>query len=62
MVAEVVGVLLLLILGDYQGTCAPINILEAEFDYLRTSQPQIRHKAKNGESPLPRRAVTIHAL
>jgi len=29
---------------DYQGTRAPINILKAEFDNLRASQPQIPHK------------------
>jgi hypothetical protein len=50
------------LLADYQATRTPINILKAEFDNLRTSQPQIRHKPKNGEIPLSRRAMTIHAL
>jgi len=49
------------VLAYDQGTRAPINILEAEFDNLRTSQPQIRHQPKNGEIPLSRGAVTIHA-
>jgi hypothetical protein len=52
----------LLVLADYQGTRAPINIFDAEFDNLLTSQPQIRHQPKNGEIPLSRRAMTIHAL
>ena len=37
------------LITDYQGTRAPINILKAEFDNLRASQPQIPHKPKNGE-------------
>jgi hypothetical protein len=44
------------LITDYQGTRAPINILKAEFDNLRASQPQIPHKPKNGEVPLSRRA------
>jgi hypothetical protein len=52
----------LLVLADYQGARAPINILKAEFDDLLASQSQIRHKPKNGEIPLSRRAMTIHAL
>jgi fructose-1,6-bisphosphatase/inositol monophosphatase family enzyme len=42
------------LITDYQGTRAPINILKAEFDNLRASQPQIPHKPKNGEVPLSR--------
>jgi hypothetical protein len=52
----------LLVLAYDQGTGVPINILKAEFDDLLTSQPQIRHQPKNGEVPLSRGAVTIHAL
>ena len=44
------------LITDYQGARAPINILKAEFDNLRASQPQIPHKPKNGEVPLSRRA------
>ena len=43
------------LITDYQGTRAPINILKAEFDNLRTS-PKIPHKPKNGEVPLSRTA------
>jgi len=32
------------LITDYQGTRAPINILKAEFDNLRASQPKIPHR------------------
>ena len=46
------------LITDYQGTRAPINILKAEFDNLRASQPQILHKPKNGDQDFESSAVS----
>src|SRR5271165_635652 len=39
-------------------TRAPINILKAEFDNLRASQPQILYKPKNGDQDFESSAVS----
>ena len=44
-------------------TRAPINILKAEFDNLRASEPQILHKPKNGDQDFESSAVlTIETI